>query len=68
MDTHKELKHVTSNSFLVVKIGSNDRPATEKDIEKHQEIMKQALGEKFPDLPIIVTHHNFDLQLYTIQE
>lgn len=61
------IKHIKieSNSFLVVKVGSIDKPPTVVDIQDTQEKFEHALSEKFPDLPIIVSHYDIDVQLYT---
>ncbi len=55
---------IKNNSFLVVKIGSESRPAIEEDIEQVQKSFDKFLGNKFPDLPIVVTHHYMDVKLY----
>lgn len=67
IDLKNKLEHIKikSNSFLVVKVGSDNRPATVGDIELIQDIMDKALGKKFPDLPVIVSHHDIDVKLYT---
>ena len=66
-DLKKKIDHikVKDNSFLIVRIGSEDRPASTEDIEQVQKAMEKALGSKFPDLPVIVTHHCMDVKLYT---
>lgn len=66
-DLKSKIDHIKirDNSFLVVKVGSDDRPATEEDIKLVQEGFEEALGDKFPDLPVVVTHHNIDVALYT---
>ncbi len=66
-DLKTKIEHikVKDNSFLVVKVGSDNRPATQEDIEQVQKKLKECLGDKFPDLPVIVTHHCMDVKLYT---
>lgn len=59
-----EFQNVKKNSFLVIKVGSAERPATAEDIKEVQTKFAE-LGEKFPNLPIIVTHRCIDVQLYT---
>lgn len=66
-DLKTKIDHIKikDNSFLVVRIGSEDRPASNDDIEQTKKALEKALGSKFPDLPVIVTHHCMDVKLYT---
>jgi len=48
-----------SKPILVVKVGSDNRPATKEDLEDVEKQIKKALED--PD-PILVTHHNIEFQ------
>lgn len=65
-DMKNEIDHikVEDNSFLLVKIGSETRPASEDDIKDAKKLF-QELREKFPELTVLITHHNMDVKLYT---
>lgn len=69
-DLNNQIDHslIKDNSFLVVKVGDQDRPACLADIEQVRDIFTEALRNKFPDLPIIVTHHAMDVELHTTAE
>lgn len=66
-DLKTKIDHIKikDNSFLIVKVGSDPRPATDDDLKQIQETFEKSLGDKFPDLPIVVTHHCMDVKLYT---
>ena len=54
-----------SREFLVVKVGSADRPASTGDIADVQVLLEEKLAPYFKknkkgDIPIIVTHHSID--------
>ncbi len=54
------------NSFLLVKMGSNARPACTQDLHKMEEDIHEFLGDKFSDLPIMVTHYLVDMEVITL--
>jgi hypothetical protein len=54
-------KKESEDSILVVKVGSDERPATESDLKGIQEMLTMAMNDK--DLTI-VTHHC--IEFYTI--
>lgn len=56
---------IKDNSFLVVKVGNQDRPACLADIEQVRDQFADALRNEFPDLPILVTHHAVEVELHT---
>lgn len=56
---------IENNSFLIVKVGSDDRPAAQEDIDLIEKVFKKALDDNFPRLPVIVTHHNIVVELHT---
>lgn len=65
-DMKNEIDHikVEDNSFLLVKIGSETRPASENDIKDAKKLF-QELREKFPELTVIITHHSISVELHT---
>ncbi len=63
MTTRAQPMEITPNSFLLVKIGSEGRPAKHQDITDMQSTFEEALNEKFPNLPVIITHHDVDVQV-----
>lgn len=48
--------------LYVIRVGSDDRPATQTDIDL---IADQLREMDFTDEPVIVTHHSFDLNYFT---
>lgn len=54
-------------SFLVVKVGCDDHPATQKDLDVEQERFNRILGDSF-NLPIVVTHHNVTVEVHPYHE
>jgi hypothetical protein len=50
--------------FLLVKVGSDCRPATDEDIEDVEQKVRGELEEKYPNLPIVVTHHNVQIEFH----
>lgn len=49
-------------SFVLVKVGSDSRPATERDI---QDIMKSIQDLKLEQkVKFLITHHDVDFKLY----
>lgn len=67
IDLITEMNHIAvgDNSFLIVKIGDDNRPATLQDIKDVKDELARCLSPRFPDLPVIVTHHNIEFKLYT---
>lgn len=50
-----------NNKLVIVKIGSEDRPATEQDIKDAEKQIRKAL--KGIKCRIVVTHHCFDISI-----
>ena len=50
------------DGLLLVRIGSDSRPATTADIADFSKQLDKFLGKKYPDLLVLVTHHNVDMQ------
>jgi len=54
--------------ILVIKVGNEDRPASEKDIRDVQECLQLAFKD-WPQVPFcIVTHHAMDFSILPIEE
>lgn len=66
-DLKTKIDHIKikANSFLVVKVGTDARPASKADLDDVIVVFKEMLDGKFPDLPVIVTHSSIDVQLFT---
>ncbi len=60
-----EYLKIEDGSFLVVKIGSDDRPASTQDIEDVQNCIKKL---NMPKLRYLVTHHLVDFQVIKVCE
>ena len=54
-----------SKKMLVVKVGSDNRPASEEDLKKVEDQIREAI--KLPD-SVLVTHHNIDFHYVSVQE
>lgn len=52
-------------SVLIVRVGSDKRPATYQDLEDVECTLSAAFGDSMPDLRIAITHHDVDFQLVT---
>ena len=54
------------NGFLLVKVGSDIKPATNADID---DVVKSfdVIHKKYPDLPIVVSHHAIEVQYITLE-
>ncbi len=57
---------IQDNSFLLVKIGSDSRPACTQDLEDIEKVLDELLGKKFPDLPVVVTYHSVNMEIVTV--
>ena len=55
---------IDEDSFLVVKVGSDDRPATQQDIDLMKKDIEAVIKPKWPTLPVLVTHHDVELEVY----
>lgn len=64
VDCISEIEHLVleDGSFLIVKVGSDKRPATDMDIE---DVKKCIENLQIPNLKCLVTHHNIDFKLYS---
>ncbi|MHA2279937.1 MAG: hypothetical protein ACXAC5_03550 [Promethearchaeota archaeon] len=75
IDLISEIEHVnvTDHSFMIVKVGTEDRPATTTDIENIRQDMKQLfddvrkLNPDFPRIACLITHHAVEFKLFTCQ-
>lgn len=63
IDCITDIAHVQldDNSFLVVKVGNDQRPATAEDIEN---VQKNIEGLGLKGLKCLVTHHVVDFKVY----
>jgi len=55
--------------LMVVKVGSDERPATQMDLENIQDRMKEvteSLGLDTARCVVLVTHHAFDLDIMDV--
>lgn len=60
----KEIKlpRATKDTVVVVRLGSDERPATSEDLERFQSVLSQAAKRK--DVPLtIVSHHLVDFMV-----
>ena len=57
--TKKTKKRKKTNKLMIVKIGSDERPAGPEDIKKVEKYLKkfQKNGTAIKDYDVIVTHH-----------
>ncbi len=64
IDCISELENIRieDGSFLVVKVGSDDRPAMMQDIEDTRKLLEDL---QIPSLKYLITHHNIDFKLFT---
>lgn len=67
-DVKVELKPASPSCFLFVRVGSNDKPAVDGDIENVRKEFKDQLGAAFAEIPVVVTHHNVDVQVVDVRE
>jgi hypothetical protein len=65
-DNVKLINVPQQNSFLLVRVGSEVRPATTDDIADVGKAFETALSKQFPNLPIIITHHAVDVKIVEI--
>jgi len=61
IDVTRHQKEDLEGCLLVVKIGSDARPATAQDIEGTYKILKDAL-EGIKGVRVVITHHNFSIE------
>lgn len=54
--------------FLLVKVGSDHRPATAEDLIDVRKDFEKVIGPAFPELPVIVTHHGVQVEVVTVRE
>ena len=53
--------------LMIVKVGSDERPAGQVDIDSTQKIMEKALvGAGYNDVQLVVTHHAMEVDTYSI--
>lgn len=64
IDCISEIEHlkIEDGDFLVVKVGSDDRPATHQDLI---DIQDGIAALKLDNLKYLVTHHLVDFKLYS---
>jgi hypothetical protein len=73
IDLVSEIDHikVTDQSFFIIKVGSDDRPASDCDIDDVKKLLQEFFEEirdinpEFPEIPCLITHHNVDFKLYS---
>lgn len=64
MEIIKINKEEIENNCFIIKIGSNDRPATEKDMDDFQESLTALLDifELDKEPSILITHHDVEVE------